>query len=841
MTQIKAQQDIQLFRQRLLDEILLGIAIAAVPGVVLSLVRMTVIGWRLVMAFHLVGLVVLWLLWLGRRRFSSPVKVSALLTLCWITTYAGFATLGPMAGTQVFAVLFAFTAILLVGGRTGWLLVVGNMVCLSLFSYIATSHGFTFDLDYQVVAYHPLTWSALAWNLSAYGTVLAWVAWRMVQGLWQRQMLNEELLEKQAVSMAALSSAEQRLSATLENAPNVAVQWYDRAGCVCYWNRASERMFGWTAEEATGKTSDALMRDAQGACDFAAMLADIAETGNVIGPIENVVRHRDGSSRAVSSTTFSIQTGNDQLFVCMDIDITGHKQAEEALRSSQHFFSEMIENWPEPMLLIDGSQFCEANPAAMQMLGYPSMADFLPCTPMDISPLLQPDGKPSAVKAPEMIAHALQGVVWRFDWLCLRHDGSEIYVDVTLAPIERNGRKLVLCAWHDITHLLRARQAAEQLAQAKNNFVASMSHELRTPLNAIIGFAQMLSLGVPVALQEEQKEPVEHILNGGRHLLGLINGVLDLARIDSGRIDLDMRPLAVKPIITQAIALIEPVARQRKVLVRHASGANVSNVFVHADAGRVQQVLLNLLSNAVKYNHDAGLVSVSCEPIGAHLRIAVTDCGYGIPAERQGELFQPFQRLGAERTAIEGAGIGLVITKHIVEAMGGAIGFRSKVGVGSRFWIDLPMCTQDESAVSSDRHHPLSAAASLFDPVSQLRGTVLYVEDNPANASLMHILFRQLPGVELRIAESAEACLALIRNELPDLVLMDINLPGMSGLEALRQIKSDPVTAILPVVAVTAAASSVDIQSGKEAGFHDYLTKPFDVPSLLALIRRMLP
>lgn len=386
----------------------------------------------------------------------------------------------------------------------------------------------------------------------------------------------------------------------------------------------------------------------------------------------------------------------------------------------------------------------------------------------------------------------------------------------------------------DVTALMEARDQAEAANRAKTLFLSSMSHELRTPLNSIIGFAQLLEIGTLGPLADTQQDVVSQMLASGRHLLGLVNELLDLARIEAGRIDLTIETLAPLPMLEEAVTLMQPQIAERRISVHlHCT----SDWALRADRARMRQVLLNLLSNAVKYNREGGRITLDCRLRDDRLSIAVSDEGPGIPAERQSEVFQPFQRLDAERGTIEGTGIGLVISKRLVEAMHGRIGFSSEPGRGSRFWIELPAVGVLESASAVDA--AVVPAGETKDAPSMSK-RVLYVEDNPLNLNVMKHIIELLPGVELLNEQDGESALRRLREEPVDLVLMDIDLPGIDGLSALQQMRAEPTLAAIPAIAVTAVATPKDVEQGLAAGFLAYHAKPFDVPVLLEEIRETL-
>jgi signal transduction histidine kinase/CheY-like chemotaxis protein len=382
--------------------------------------------------------------------------------------------------------------------------------------------------------------------------------------------------------------------------------------------------------------------------------------------------------------------------------------------------------------------------------------------------------------------------------------------------------------------LREARSLAESASAAKSEFLSSMSHELRTPMNAILGFAQLLQRDRKEPLSERHQERVKQILDGGKHLLRLIDDILDLSRIEAGGVSISVEPVGVSEVIADVRTTLEPMAaRQGIELVVQPVAADVP--MVAADRTRFAQILMNFASNAIKYNRPEGRVTFAVSTAGAdRVRVAVEDTGIGIPADKQEKLFQPFQRAGQESGPIEGTGIGLVITRRLAQLMHGDVGFESVAGVGSTFWVEMP--TRRPRAPS----RPPSPAGHAVAPLAAAtRRLVLYVEDNPANVVFMRDLMTSFENVELITAPSAELGIAAAREHAPDVILLDINLPGMSGLEALKSLRSESSTKDIPVIALTAAASERDRQRGIQTGFFRYLTKPVKVDELVTALETL--
>jgi len=402
----------------------------------------------------------------------------------------------------------------------------------------------------------------------------------------------------------------------------------------------------------------------------------------------------------------------------------------------------------------------------------------------------------------------------------LRDDYGDI-IGYLLIGMDNSVRKLVE------SELNEAMAAAEKANRAKTDFLSGMSHELRTPLNAVLGFAQLMESGSPPPTVS-QKRNLDQILKAGWYLLDLINEVLDLTLIESGKATLSSEPVSLPEVMLECRAMIEPQAHKRGIGLKFARFE--APYFVKADRTRVKQVLINLLFNAIKYNKPDGAVSIEYALSTADsIRISVRDTGAGLAPEQLAQLFQPFNRLGKEAGAEEGTGIGLVVTKRLVEMMGGTIGVDSAVGVGSVFWVELNLTAAPQLATPEAQGavHPQAQAADARPR------TLLYVEDNPANLELVEQLIARRPDLRLLSAADGDLGIEFARAYLPEVILMDINLPGLSGVAALKILRADPLTTQIPVIALSANAVPHDIARALDAGFFNYLTKPIKVDQFM--------
>ena len=668
-----------------------------------------------------------------------------------------------------------------------------------------------------------------------------------------RKQAEEALLKAGALQNAIFNS---------ENFSSIAT---DAEGVIQIFNVGAERMLGYTAVEVVDKITPADISDPQEVIARARALS--IELATPITPgfealvfkasrgIEDIYEltyiRKDGSRfpAVVSVTALRDDQGEIIGYLLIGTDNTARKQVEaeqelldQRLRDQQFYTRSLIESNIDALMttdprgiISDVNQQMEALTGCTrdELIGAPFKNYFT-----------DPERAEAGIK--RVLAEAK---VTDYELTARARDGKETVVSYNATTFHDRDRKLkgVFAAARDVTdrkrfeskqqetnvELERASAAAKRANLAKSDFLSSMSHELRSPLNAILGFAQLIKSDSPPPTAS-QVASIDQILQGGWYLLELINEILDLAQIESGKLALSLEPTSLADVLLECQAMIEPQALKRGVTMTFPEFGG--DAWVHADRTRLKQVLINLLSNAIKYNRSNGTVAVDRTVVPAEgnaperIRVSVQDTGLGLSPDKLLQLFQPFNRLGQERSAEEGTGIGLVMSKRLVELMDGVIGVESIAGSGSVFWFELTASADPHLHVDSA---PPMAIAQTERLPSAPRRTLLYVEDNPANLLLVEQLVARRVDIRLLSARDGTVGIQLARAHLPDVILMDINLPGISGTEALAILSGDAATAHIPVIALSANAMPLDIEKGLQAGFFRYLTKPIKLNELM--------
>ena len=655
----------------------------------------------------------------------------------------------------------------------------------------------------------------------------------------------------------------------------------DAKGIIQIFNVGAERMLGYTASEVINLKTPADISDTQEIIERAQVLS--LDIGFTIKPgfealvfkasrgIEDIYEltyvRKDGSRfpAIVSVTALRNEVGTIIGYLLIGTDNSARKRAEEELIKAGALQAAIFESENFSSIATDDKGVIQIfNVGAEEMLGYLAAEVMNKITPADLSDpqevldraetLSLELSTPIAPGFEALAFKASRGIQDIYELTLVRKDGSRFpaVVSVTalrdqagavigylLIATDNGARKQIEAERELLDQALKDKNAeletaisvAEKANLAKSEFLSSMSHELRSPLNAILGFAQLMDSAPPPATPA-QKASIERILHAGWYLLELINEILDLAVIESGRLSLSEEPVSLEEVFADCQALIEPQGQKRGIHLTFPTFA--TPIFVHADRVRLKQVLINLLTNAVKYNRPGGSVVVSCVVTEeGRIRISVLDTGQGLSQAQLRQLFQPFNRLGQERGTEEGTGIGLVMSKLLVEMMGGHLGVESSIGVGSTFWYDLRASI---APVLSDSKVITVAVLPVLVSDQAPRRTVLCVEDNPANLALIEQLIARRPDLRLISAADATIGIRLAQEHHPEVILMDINLPGISGHEALKILRMTPSTAHIPVLAISANAMVGDIQRGQEAGFFRYLPKPIIVKDFLAAL-----
>lgn len=639
-----------------------------------------------------------------------------------------------------------------------------------------------------------------------------------------------------------LQVSEEKLAVTLHSIGDGVIAT-DAAARVTLLNPLAERLTGWTQEEAAGRLVDDVFNIINKETRAAAAIPVMDTLAH--GTIQGLANHtvliaRDGSECDIADSCAPIRDRDGVVIgaVLVFRDVTGEYAVQQALRDQQFYTRSLIESNIDALMTTD--------PAGVITDVNQQMEALTGCTREELIGTRFRSYFTDPERAEAGIERVLNEKKITDYELTARHKhGGETVVSYNAATFYNANGKLqgVFAAARDVTERKRldqvlqdknaelesARFAAVKANLAKSDFLSSMSHELRTPLNAILGFAQLLEAGTPPPTTA-QLVRLHQIIKAGWYLLDLINEILDLAVVESGQLSLSREAVSLIDVMRECQAMIEPQAQQRGIHIDFLPFDH--GWFANADRTRVKQVLINLLSNAIKYNRKFGTVQVACtESLPNRLRISVTDSGEGLSEENMGQLFQPFNRLGQEMGGEEGTGIGLVVTKRLVELMGGTIGVESTVGVGSEFWIELVVDAAPQLATGSLM--PVEPEFELRADGNQLLRTLLYIEDNPANLMLVEQIIEAHTHLRMLSARDGYLGVQLARDHLPDVVLMDINLPGMSGIDALNVLRSDPATAHIPVIALSANAMAGDISKGLAAGFFRYLTKPIKIDEFM--------
>ncbi|MEW5771331.1 MAG: PAS domain S-box protein [Pseudomonadota bacterium] len=669
---------------------------------------------------------------------------------------------------------------------------------------------------------------------------------RMVNAAMELLAANRRIQEQQAAQRAS----EERLRLVLDTAAE-AIIGLDLEGRCMFANRSCVEMLGYRSEaELLGREMHPIMHhthpDGRPYPKETCRVRQATLRGESTHCDTEVHWRADGSSFPTEYWSHPIRSNGEIVgSVTTFVDISGRRRAEQALRRAQF----MVENTPQEVWLArsDG-RLVYANRAAADSLGY-TQAELAGMTVADVNEESAHDFAEFA----RMLKAAPHPPIE------VRHrarDGRLIPKEIRATHLELEGEDYICGFAQDITErkraeetlrrlnedleervalrtaeLVGARDVAERASRAKSEFLSRMSHELRTPLNAILGFGQLLELEVR---DRDQADNVQEILHAGRHLLELINEVLDLARIEAGKLTVSMEPLGLRGLLQECLGLIQPMAEARGIGI--AEPTSQCETFVFADRTRLKQVLLNLLSNAVKYNREGGTVSLACVPEGDAVQIRVSDTGPGLTGEQRARLFTAFERLDADRSAIEGTGIGLALSKRLMEVMAGEIGVESTPGKGSTFWIRV---AAGDGGAETERPAAATPAATE-PPAAASRWSILCIEDNPANLRLIERVLARRGDVRLLAAHAPGLGLELARTHRPDLILLDINLPDMDGWDVMRILREHETTRAIPVVAISANAMPKDIARGRAAGCFDYLTKPLDVERLLGVLDQAL-
>lgn len=625
-----------------------------------------------------------------------------------------------------------------------------------------------------------------------------------------------------------LKNSEEQLRQITDNLP-VLITYIDNTRRFRFVNSTATSWYNLSAAEIIDHTVDGIF----GESSFDTFSDRIEQVlGGQMVKFEDYISYPDGNARNVQ-VSYLPHFGDDKKvlgYFVLAVDTTSITNADAELRANQRMMMNLLEATQEGFWQIDNDGITvKVNQAMCNIIGLPesqvigkSLFEFV-------------DDDNARIFEDQMkIRNAGSKAAYQIS--LRRPDGTNVLCINSATAIFNDSHQKIgsVGFWTDITDLQNARLEAEKSNRAKSEFLSSMSHELRTPLNSILGFGQLIDDVPENPLNEDQKECLSHIVKNSRHLIELIEDILDLSKIEAGKVEFHFEDISPVELIDDCITTVGVEAERRGIRFS-VIGPDDDEIVVRADQTRLRQVLLNVLSNAIKYNRENGEVTVRAEHgSGEMFRISVADTGLGIAMSEQHKLFKPFSRLDAEFRGIEGTGIGLVVCKDLIERMVGDIGVDSDVGQGATFWFEVPISNNDPVETVTTGDSGPTIKADLF---TDLDATVLYIEDNATNLKLMERIFKRLTGLTLISAPDAELGMVMAQEMQPDLILMDVNLPGIDGLAATKTLGKFRESEDIPVIAVSAAATERDIELGMEAGFKAYITKPIDVPELIDAIK----
>ncbi|MCH7649556.1 MAG: PAS domain S-box protein [Nitrospinae bacterium] len=653
------------------------------------------------------------------------------------------------------------------------------------------------------------------------------------------QSLNQEAVKRER-SVRALEESEECLRQLAENLEDIFWMTSPSGKEIIYVSPAIEKIFGITPE--TLYKDPSVWLSTVHPEDRDRVLENFTEYSLPQG--QNDIEYRiippDGAVRWIAARGFPVKNNKGEVYRIAGIasDITGQKEMEKQILESEERFRSLVDQAPDPIFVRDfNGKLILVNPRVCECLGY-TREELLQMSIADI--VVNFDFK----SVNEKFKQLPSGETFTLEGWHRRRNGSTFPVEAHLGTIFWRGQLRVLSITRDMTQrkrveqeLLRTKEKAEQASRAKSEFLSRVSHEFRTPLNAILGFGQLLDNYTSKPSSKLQHSHVKEILHAGQHLLELINDVLDLSKIESGKMDLNLKAIPLKGLLEDSLGLVETMANDSGITL-HANLSGLEGLMVSGDSTRLKQVFLNLLTNAIKYNCSGGSVDIGIENISEEeIQVFIQDTGLGIPPDKMKIIFEPFHRLEAGPSPVPGTGMGLSIVKTLLSMMNGFIEVESGAEGGSRFVVGLARISELGDQVEKNK---VSSTTNTLPIQEGEKYLVLYIEDNPSNMCLVQQVMLKRPQVELLSADHPRTGIALARNQRPHLILLDINLPDMDGYTVLKLLQGYEETCDIPVIAISAHAMPEDVDKALSLGFHNYLSKPIDVETLLNLIDSVL-